>query len=94
MFAKKLGLNGREMEKEEKRNILPGNFCEGEWQDDLPNLLDRKQLFFSARHNRIVKNVKIGETIFQDFFRENFFNKKKIFFTKSESNTYKWQNVF
>ena len=27
-----------------------------------------KNNYFSARHNRIVKNVKIGETIFQDFF--------------------------
>ena len=31
----------------------------------------------SARHNRIVKNVKIGETIFSRFFfRDNFFNQK------------------
>ena len=37
-----------------------------------------KKTFFSARHNRIVKNVKIGETIFQVFFffRENFFIEK------------------
>ena len=31
LFAKILGLNGREWKKKKKRKILPGKFCEGEW---------------------------------------------------------------
>ena len=33
---------------------------------------------FSARHNRIVKHVIIGETIFQDFFLRNFFQEDEV----------------
>ena len=32
--------------------------------------------FFSARHNKIVENVKNGRPFFKFFFRENFFIKK------------------
>ena len=79
LFVRKnVWVEWKRMEKEEKRKIFPGKICEGEWWDVHTHLLDKKQLFFSARHNRIVKHVIIGVTIFQVFFFfEKFFKKKK-----------------
>ena len=63
-----LGLSGREWKKKKKkgRSFLE-EFAKENGKMSSPICWIKNNYFFSARHNRTVKNVKIGETIFQDF---------------------------
>ena len=76
MFAKILGLNGREWKKKKKKRSFLEKFAKENGKMFLPNLLDKKNNCCSARHNRKEKDVKIGETIFHDFLSRKFFIKK------------------
>ena len=64
---KMLGLNGREWKKKKKERSFLENFAKENGKMSSPICCIKKQLF-SARHNKIVKNVKNGETIFSRFF--------------------------
>ena len=65
------GLNGREWKKKKKRRFFLGNFAKENGEMSSP-ICWIKNNYFSARHNKIVKHVIIGETIFQDFFSKIF----------------------
>ena len=65
--------------KEKKGRSFLENFANEDGKMSSPICCLKKQKN-SARHNRLVKYVKIGETIFQDFFFA------KIFFNKKSNN--------
>ena len=73
---KMLGLNRREWKKKKKGRSFLENFAKENGKMSSTICCIKKQLFFSARHNRKAKNVKIGETIFQVFVAKIVFKKK------------------
>ena len=65
--------NGKRRKK--GRSFLD-NFAKENGKMSSPICCARCGFFFSARLNRMVKNVKNGRPFFKFFFRENFFIKK------------------
>ena len=73
------------MEKEEKSKIILEKFAKENGKMSSP-FCWMKNNYFSARHNRIVKNVKSGETIFQDFFFAKIFSRRRSNNEESKHN--------
>ena len=85
---KVLGLNGREWKKKKKGRSFLENFAKENGEMSSPTCW-RKNNYFSARHNRIVKNVKNWRPFFKFFSRNFFFKKSNNEESKHNEKTHK-----